>query len=195
MDLAISHGDFQRLSPATQQELLAMLTGTERGAPSAERDEAIDVGPFAEVPLASYDSDTGSPEPAKRVIGISAEQAGELLANLADKSQQTLRLFAVAERVGIDELVGDERTYRDMNDLKRSFVGAVNRRLRTVVGNRAVVLFSSDRDRRRIRILPHTAGALRQAMGIPDPDIGEVFEEIEPGSDESPDMMLDHDAE
>jgi hypothetical protein len=195
MDLVISHGDFQRLSTATQQELLAMLTGVQRGVPNADGDAGTDVGPFAEVPIASYDAEPGSAESAKRVIGISAEQAGELLANLADKSQQTLRLFAVAERVGIDELVGDERPYRDMNDLKRSFVGAVNRRLRTVVGNRSVVLFSSDRDRRRIRILPHTAGALRQAMGIPDPDIGEVFEEIEPGSDESPEMMLDHDVE
>lgn len=193
MDLVISHGDFQHLSQATQQELLAILTGAERGEPSVERDEVIEVGPFAEVPLASYDSDTGSPEPAKRVIGISAEQAGELLANLADKSQQTLRLFAVAERVGIDELVGDERPYRDMNDLKRSFVGAVNRRLRTVVGNRAVVLFSSDRDRRRIRVLPSAAAALRQAMGIPDPDVGDVFEEIEPGYEECAEMVLDHD--
>ncbi len=193
MDFVISHGDFQRLSQATQQELLAMLTGAECGASSMERGEAMEVGPFAEVPLAAYDSDAGAPEPTKRVIGISAEQADELLANLADKSQQTLRLFAVAERVGIDELVGDERPYRDMNDLKRSFVGAVNRRLRTVVGNRLVVLFSSDRDRRRIRVLPSAAAALRQAMGIPDPDVGDVFEENEPGSEGCAEMVQDYD--
>ena len=47
-------------------------------------------------------------------------------------------------------------------------MGAVNRRLRTVVGDRAVVLFSSDRNRTRIRLLPATAYALRQAMGIPE---------------------------
>ena len=43
-----------------------------------------------------------------------------------------------------------------------------NRRLRTVVGNRSVVLFSSDRDRQKIRVLPAAASALRQAMGIPE---------------------------
>ncbi len=196
MDLVISHGDFQRLSAATQQELLAMLTGVAHGLPNADGDEGMDVGPLAEIPITAYGGDSGSSvDSAKRVIGISAEQAGELLANLAAKSQQILRLFAVAERIGIDELVGEECPYRDMNDLKRSFVGAVNRRLRTVVGNRAVVLFSSDRDRRRIRILPLTAAALRQAMGIPEPDIGEVFEEIEPGLDELPKAASDFDVE
>lgn len=195
MDLVISQNDFQRLSAATQQELLAMLSGVQRGVSNEEGGEGMDAGPFADIPITAYDSESGYSESAKRVIGISAEQAGELLANLADRSQQTLRLFAVAERIGIDELVGDERPYRDMNDLKRSFVGAVNRRLRTVVGNRAVVLFSSDRDRRRIRILPHTAAALRQAMGIPETDLGEVFEEIEPGFDELPDPVSDPDAD
>lgn len=190
MKLVISQGDFQRLSPNTQQELLTLLTGAENVLPMLSRNDAVEVGPLDEIPLASYDGDPGDATPAKRVIGISAEQASEMLANLADKSQQTLRLFAVAERVGIDELVGDERPYRDMNDLKRSFVGAVNRRLRTVVGNRSVVLFSSDRDRRRIRILPHSAAALRQAMGITEPDIEDVFEEIEPSFDESPGMEL-----
>ncbi len=195
MDLVISQGDFQRLSPTTQQELLTLLTGTGNGLPKVSRHDAVEVGPLDEIPLASYDSDPGYATAAKRVIGISADQASEVLANLADKSQQTLRLFAVAERVGIDELVGDERPYRDMNDLKRSFVGAVNRRLRTVVGNRSVVLFSSDRDRRRIRILPHSAAALRQAMGIPEPDMGDVFEEIEQGFDELPEAASDYDLE
>jgi hypothetical protein len=190
MDLVISHGDFQRLSTATQQELLSVLTGVAHGVSNADGDEGVDVGSFAEIPIPAYGGHSeSSVDLAKRVIGISAEQASELLANLAAKSQQVLRLFAVAERIGIDELVGEECPYRDMNDLKRSFVGAVNRRLRTVVGNRAVVLFSSDRDRRRIRILPLTAAALRQAMGIPDPDIGEVFEEIEPGSDEPAELV------
>ena len=58
-----------------------------------------------------------------------------------------------------------------------------------------MVLFISDRDRRLIRILSLTAAALRQAMGIPDPDLGDVFEEIEPECDESTNMVLDHDIE
>jgi hypothetical protein len=72
----------------------------------------------------------------------------------------------LAERVDIDDLVGAGKPYKDMNDLKRSFVGAVNRRLRTVVGNRGAVLFSSDRDKKRIRVLPMTAAALQHVMGI-----------------------------
>ncbi len=196
MDLVISQNDFQHLPPSVQQALLAVLTGVESGLSStAEHDQFVETGPLADVPLEAYEREADNSDSTKRVIGISAEQAGELLANLADKSQQTLRLFAVAERVGIDELVGDDRPYRDMNDLKRSFVGAVNRRLRTVLGNRAVVLFSSDRGRRRIRLHPHSAAALRQAMGIPETDLGEVFEEIEPGFDELPDGAQDSETE
>lgn len=191
MDLVLSQSDFRRLSQTTQQELLAVLSGgaAVRDVPNAERDEVVKVSSLDEIPLAAYEGESGYSDSEKRVIGISAEQASEVLANLANRSQQTLRLFAVAERVGIDELVGEDRPYRDMNDLKRSFVGAVNRRLRTVVGNRSVVLFSSDRDRRRIRILPYAAAALRQAMGIPEPDMGEVFEEIESGFDELPEIV------
>lgn len=96
------------------------------------------------------------------------------------ESQQTLRLFAERERVAVDELLGDGRSYKDMSDLRRSFVGAVNRRLRTVVGDRSVVLFSSERNRKRIRVLPATAFALRHAMGMPElSDDDEDFEEFD----------------
>lgn len=195
MDLVISNGEFQRLSESTQRELLGVLTGSVPVQYEDVRVEAFEVDPFVEVPLSSYSTDAGSSDPAKRVIGITTDQAAELLANLADRSQQTLRLFAVAGHVGINELVGEEAPYRDMNELKRSFVGAVNRRLRTVVGNRSVVLFSSDRDRRRIRVLPHAAAALRQAMGIPEMDIGEAFEEIEPVSEDMFEQELHHQGE
>ena len=163
MELVITSEDFRRLSPATQKELLALLAGSD-----AESDAMFGVDDYdamsASVALAASSS------AEKRVFTINPTQAIELLSNLAEKSQQTLRLFAEGGPVSVDDLVGEGRSYKDMNDLKRSFVGAVNRRLRTVVGNRSVVLFSSDRDRQKIRVLPSAASALRQAMGIPEPE-------------------------
>jgi hypothetical protein len=163
MELVITLEDFRRLSLATQKELIGARVGGDRGD-----DAALGLEDYFCEPDSS--SQNVSVSPGKRVFPLSPAQATELLSNLADKSQQTLRLFAVRGRVSIDDLVGDDRPYTDMNDLKRSFVGAVNRRLRTVVGNRSAVLFTSDRDRQKIRVLPAAAFALRQAMSIPDPE-------------------------
>jgi hypothetical protein len=161
MELVITSEDFRRLSPATQKELLAVLMGGDGDGDAMFGFDDNDSMPAS----GSQGSGTST---GKRVFPINPTQATELLSNLAEKSQQTLRLFAVGERVAVDDLVGEGRPYKDMNDLKRSFVGAVNRRLRTVVGNRSAVLFSSDRDRQKIRVLPAAASALRQAMGIPE---------------------------
>lgn len=172
MELVISSEDFRRLSPSTQRELLAVLMG-------GEGDGDIMFG-LDEYEASSDSGVQGSPSNAgKKVFPINPAQATELLSNLAEKSQQTLRLFAEQERVAIDDLVGDERPYKDMNDLKRSFVGAVNRRLRTVVGNRSAVLFSSDRDRQRIRVMPISASALRVAMGIADPEVSDTYDGVD----------------
>jgi|GEM_PF-1729941 len=163
MELVITSEDFRRLSPATQKELLAVLM---RG--DGDGDAMFGMDDYDSMPASG--SQGGNASAGKRVFPINPAQAAELLSNLAEKSQQTLRLFAVGERVSVDDLVGEGRPYKDMNDLKRSFVGAVNRRLRTVVGNRSAVLFSSDRDRQKIRVIPAAASALRQAMGIPEPE-------------------------
>ncbi|MBU0752979.1 MAG: hypothetical protein KJ787_04070 [Gammaproteobacteria bacterium] len=174
MDLVITSEDFRRLSSATQKELLALLMNGE-----SERDATPELGDLEifEPQGATLNASFGSGTPTgKLVFSINAEQSDELLSNLAEKSQQTLRLFAIGERVAIDDLIGDSRPYKDMNELKRSFVGAVNRRLRTVVGNRSAVLFSSDRDRQRIRVLPGSAAALRNAMGIPEPEVEDAFD-------------------
>ena len=159
MQLTITSDEFRMLSPATQRELLCLLTG---------EDTADDYSGAEEFDLPSNPSETDN---TKQVISITKEQTVELLANIAVKSQQTLRMFAQAERVEIDDLIGDGKPYKDMNDLKRSFVGAVNRRLRTVVGHRGAVLFSSDRDKKRIRVLPMTASALRYVLGIEPIDV------------------------
>lgn len=172
MDLVISSEDFRRLSPATQKELLAVLMGGDN-----EGDAMFGMDDGDSVPASSTQG--SSANAGKRVFPINPAQASELLSNLAEKSQQTLRLFAEGERVSVDDLVGEGRPYKDMNDLKRSFVGAVNRRLRTVVGNRSAVLFSSDRDRQKIRVLPMTASALRQAMGIPEPEVLDTYDGAE----------------
>ena len=158
MQIHITSDEFRRLSPATQRELLSLLIG--------------DDGTEEDVGAEDFDALMGGHsehDNARQVININKEQTVELLANLAERSQQTLRMFALAERVEIVDLVGEGKPYKDMNDLKRSFVGAVNRRLRTVVGHRGAVLFSSDRDKKRIRVLPMTASALKHVMGIEAP--------------------------
>lgn len=169
MELVINAEDFRRLSPATRKELLALLMGGEGDGEAMPGPDDYDTPLPPEMP-------GGAVSAGKRVFPINPTQAAELLSNLAEKSRQTLRLFAVGERVAVDELIGEGRPYKDMNDLKRSFVGAVNRRLRTVVGDRSAVLFSSDRDRQRIRVLPLTASALRQALGIPEAEMDDVFD-------------------
>lgn len=78
---------------------------------------------------------------AKQVIDITDSQAQELIGNLSAKSISTLRRFAGQVAVPLDDLLGDGKAYANFTDLKRSFVGAVNRRLRTVTRNRTAVLF------------------------------------------------------
>ena len=183
MQVVISAESFRKLSPATQNEILSLLLGLSEELPNTKIVQDFDALHVQEV----LDADDSI---KRRVLAISTPQAMDLLSNLAEKSQQSLRMFAERERVNVDELVGEGRPYKDMNELKRSFVGAVNRRLRTVVGDRSVVLFSSDRNRKRIRVLPSTASALRRAMGIQDlVEEEECFDDFEldpPFSEEPP---------
>lgn len=185
MEIVITSDEFRRLSYATQKELLGFLVNGEGDMMFGQDD--TDAGVAVET--------SGSSNPEKKVLPINSIQAAELLSNLAEKSQQTLRLFALGGRVDVKDLVGEGCPYKDMNDLKRSFVAAVNRRLRTVVGDRSAVLFSSDRDRQRIRVLPVAAAALRHAMGIPEPEPSgpaEAFDyEEELGMDDASELELD----
>jgi hypothetical protein len=102
---------------------------------------------------------------AKQVIDINDVQAQALIGNLSEKSISTLRRFAGQEAVPLDDLLGEGKPYTNFTDLKRSFVGAVNRRLRTVTRNRSAVLFRKtapdDLDGRDgIAVRPKTAMAL-----------------------------------
>ena len=93
-----------------------------------------------------------------------------MVANISDDSTKVLRNFALGKHIAVEELIGDgDGQYEDFNHLKRSFVGAVNRRLRTVLRNRLAVLFSSDRDKKRIKITPRAAASLRQALDVAEP--------------------------
>ena len=188
MMLMISPEDFRQLSPACQQELLRLLT---REPPQAKAPQTFDDAPPAweedeylaeEEP--SYASDASEPVTeaavrsnmpdvaegaSKQVLDISVATARELIANISDKSLSVLTQFANGQPVAQTSLIGANAPYRDLNELKRSLVGAVNRRLRTVTDNRAAVLFASSRDRQRIHITARSAASLRQAMQLPEP--------------------------
>jgi len=172
MMLLISPEDFQRLSQACRQELLSLLAPR---SGSISGDEGYAYFGEDEDAVADKDQQQSGRQTIedvleeKRVIDINVEQARDLVANISPESQQTLRLFARGTPVALDDLIGDGRPYKDFTYLKRSFVGAVNRRLRTVSGNRLAVLFSSDRDKTRIRITSAAAASLRQVLDVPEP--------------------------
>lgn len=107
--------------------------------------------------------------PAKLVVDITEEQAKALVGNLSSKSIAILRLFAEQGAVPLDDILGESRAYANFTDLKRSFVGAVNRRLRTVTKNRTAVLFRKTlpdelNGQPGIAVRPQTAKALMCAF-------------------------------
>ncbi len=172
MMLLVTPEDFQKLSRACRQELIALLSsrstqtlGSEAPDYHGEDEEAGTDGYQQQVENPTIDDVLEE----KCVVDITVEQAQDLIANISRESQQTLRLFAPGSPIALDELIGKDGPYRDFNHLKRSCVGAVNRRLRTVLGNRLAVLFSSDRDKTRIKITPLSAASLRQVLEIPEP--------------------------
>jgi hypothetical protein len=143
MHIVLTQRDLERLSPSTREELQSLLFGS----PSDGEEFANDAPP----PALDY-ADSSFPEnelwegsfptaDAKVVVEIDIEQARKLIANLSPKSVETLKRFADGGSVPLDSLIGEGKPYETFNDLKRSFVGAVNRRLRTVTKIRTAVLF------------------------------------------------------
>jgi len=103
----------------------------------------------------------------KVVLEIDEVQASELISNLSDKSIQTLKLFTEDTPVSIDTLIGKDSPYNNFVELKRSFVGPVNRRLRTVSKNKSAVLFlkaGGEDENIQIAVKSGTQRALRKAL-------------------------------
>lgn len=171
MFLLLTKQDLARLSPATRAELMEIAFG---GADVFHEEIGIADWGIADAAYLVADGASVPPWPdseersgdSKRVIDISPEQAKALVGNLGAKSIETLKRFATGESVAFDSLVGPGNAYESLSDLKRSFVGAVNRRLRTVTRNRSAVLFRKVEGESGISIAvrPLTAAALRQAL-------------------------------
>lgn len=178
MMISLSEEDFLRLSPSCRAELLQVVTEKLSVTHEQEvRSAVVEVPVFAEHEFdwesawtTSADAEDVSNSRRKRVVAISDVEAKALIANISGKSLQTLAMFVSGRPVAVNDLVGHERPYRDVTELKRSFIGAVTRRLRTVTKNRQAALFikagGTDDAQEAISIRPASANALRQALGI-----------------------------
>lgn len=168
MFITLNASDIQRLSTECRAELMSIMM-----SPGGDPLETLDH--FPEESLQDFDVDESANPTAvdvldeKVVVDVSVEEARDLIANISPKSLDTLKLFASGKPVVLASLIGKEGIYDDYSNLKRSFVGAVNRRLRNVSANRNAVFFSSDRDKTRIRTTAQTALALRCVFNIPEP--------------------------
>ena len=168
MFITLNASDIQRLSAECRAELMSIMMSPTLGQP-----DAIDLYP--EESFQEFEGDeNASPSAAdvldeKVVVDVTVDEARDLIANISVKSLDTLKRFASGKPVVLSSLIGKDGIYDDYSNLKRSFVGAVNRRLRTVSGNRNAVFFSSDRDKTRIRTTTQTALALRCVFNIPEP--------------------------
>ena len=175
--LIITKQDLDKMSIELRNELMQLMFEPA----GSEFDEAITDGlsisleehrkNYDSAPQATnYDlSDKSKKTNKKTVIPINEIQAKELVANLSDKSIETLRVFTSDTPVKLDSLVGDGKPYASYNKLKRSFVGPVNRRLRTVTQNRTAVLFrktGESEDDSEISVKEETISALKHIFQI-----------------------------
>ena len=179
MYIVLTARDLAKLSAHTREELQRYIfQGT-----TIASDEALPYDyNFDDIPYQEFDDEAAQSWPeapivssdSKVVIDISPEQARSLIANLSAKSVEVLRRFASGETVALNDLVGAGKFYESFGDLKRSFVGAVNRRLRTVTRNRSAVLFRKEEgsEGTGIAVRPMTASALQQVLleDTPKPD-------------------------
>lgn len=164
MNIVLTAADLAKLSQATRDELQTLLFNPPQLAVVSLPDDELPEFEYGDAPWNAADSyDQPASPDSKVVIGIDETQATNLVANLSQKSIDTLKLFATGEYVLSDHLIGEGKPYESFADLKRSFVGAVNRRLRTVTRMRTAVLFRkvSTPDGEGIAVKDQTAAALR----------------------------------
>ena len=171
MMLVITKDDFKKLSVACRRELISLLDSSDQSA-GEEGHADYDEDALADMsPPRAGGANIDEVLDREHVVDLTVEEARELVANISPKSQQTLRLFALGFPVDLDDLIGEGRIYRDVTELKRSLVGAVKRRLRTISGDRLATLLLSvpGEGKRRIGIRPLAAASLRQVLGVPEP--------------------------
>jgi hypothetical protein len=185
MLITLTERDFKRLSAACQQELLALLTlndaesqAGEDHAPLAEEDwerhlgdAAGQVRPVAGRGLKSRKPvpPVGDPIRKKEILEISVEQARQLVVNVNARNKATLNMLAATRRVQLNTLVGPGAAYSGNAQFNRSLIGAVNRKLRAVTGNRDAALFACDAAKSRITVSAVSAAALREALDVAEP--------------------------
>ncbi|MDC0361752.1 hypothetical protein OAN12_01750 [Halioglobus sp.] len=174
MKILIDKHDLAKMSVELRNELMQLMFDQESNSTEDFYTEIPNIG-FEEhkmaypeeqqyVPGESADSKS---KKQKEVIGISESQARDLIANLSDKSIDTLKHFTTKDSVLIDTLVGKGKPYATFNELKRSFVGPVNRRLRTVTKNKTSVLFKKseqDGDESKFSVKPETGSSLSKVL-------------------------------
>lgn len=149
MQIILSEAEFQRLSAPARAEILSLMTGVEPAAPEAE-------------------------EPGDPIADISIPEARQLVLGLSEKNLRVLSLFAKNVEVEYEELIGESGVYPSQVDFKRSFVGAVNRRARTVLKDRSTRLLEvfsdvSSGPGAYAWLSEKTAFALRVALDVPEP--------------------------
>lgn len=184
MMILISPADFCRLSPACQQELLALFTSSGQSSQSdlnrydslgsgdghTDLDRSAPASGGATSALSQSAKVSKTRRKAKKwIVELSVDQARQLIANVSQRSQTTLQLFVYGGWVRVDSLVGPDKNYPNMTVLKRSLIGGITRRLRTVIGNRDAALFTTNSDKSALRLWPVNAGAIRQAFNLPEP--------------------------
>lgn len=176
MMIFLTKNDIAKMSPELRAELMMLVFGTNQSPPRQVYEDSFyyDLySPYEEESQNDMFSSLATPENAggKTVVEISSEQLKELIANLSEKSIETLKFFSSGEPVSVNDLVGEDRPYATFNELKRSFVGPVNRRLRTVTRNKSAVLFKKESDDEAalmINVKPQTSEAIRLILLPPE---------------------------
>lgn len=173
MMITLTDHDINRLSLACRQEIQQLFFSRQSETFLADEDvfgfEAS--SDFQPLDTRTYTHDDVEHD-TKRVVGINLDQAKGLVANISEKSLQTLQLFTSGTPVLVDTLVGVDKPYENLTDLKRSFVGAVTRRLRTVTRNKKASIFlresilgNDGEEKVAISVRPATAESLLSALG------------------------------
>lgn len=171
MMIILNEHDVRRLSPEFQLELQRLFFEKASEPQAQPEDLFMFDAPPEEYSTEQSEGLDADAKDGKRVIDISVEDAKALIANISAKSLQTLELFAAGNPIALDKLIGPEQPYENLTDLKRSFIGAVTRRLRTVTRNKQAALFlqttsAPDNAATAIAIRPISAVALRVAMNL-----------------------------